>query len=310
MRPAFSVVFLTTLIGAGQGLFLALLMAEWAARLSGAAVPAGFLAHGSVAAVLLCCGGLAASFFHLGHPERAWRAAAMWRTSWLSREVIALPAFIALAAAYGFAHARGAGAAALVGIGALAACIALFVCTSMIYACIRFLQEWSSPFTFVNFVLMGCASGFTLAAALAAHAAPSLVEPFRYGAIALALAALVSRIASLARNARLVPRSTTQSAIGARSPRAVQTSRGFTGGSFNTREFFHGVSRRGLGGVLVAFVLLAFVVPVALLVAAGERSRALLALAFAVQYAGLLAERWYFLADARHPQNLYYQSVA
>ena len=32
--------------------------------------------------------------------------------------------------------------------------------------------------------------------------------------------------------------------------------------------------------------------------------------AFAVQYAGLLGERWYFFAEARHPQNLYYQSVA
>jgi len=29
-----------------------------------------------------------------------------------------------------------------------------------------------------------------------------------------------------------------------------------------------------------------------------------------VQYLGLLFERWYFFAEARHPQNLYYQSVA
>jgi DMSO reductase anchor subunit len=32
--------------------------------------------------------------------------------------------------------------------------------------------------------------------------------------------------------------------------------------------------------------------------------------AFLVQFAGLLAERWYFFAEARHPQNLYYQSIA
>ena len=35
-----------------------------------------------------------------------------------------------------------------------------------------------------------------------------------------------------------------------------------------------------------------------------------LLLAFVVQYAGLLAERWFFFAQANHPQNLYYQSVA
>jgi DMSO reductase anchor subunit len=32
--------------------------------------------------------------------------------------------------------------------------------------------------------------------------------------------------------------------------------------------------------------------------------------AFVLQYLGLIAERWYFFAEARHPQNLYYQSMA
>jgi hypothetical protein len=29
-----------------------------------------------------------------------------------------------------------------------------------------------------------------------------------------------------------------------------------------------------------------------------------------LQAPGLLAERWFFLAQANHPQNLYYQAVA
>ena len=29
-----------------------------------------------------------------------------------------------------------------------------------------------------------------------------------------------------------------------------------------------------------------------------------------VQAAGLLAERWFFFAQARNPQNIYYQSVS
>ena len=33
-------------------------------------------------------------------------------------------------------------------------------------------------------------------------------------------------------------------------------------------------------------------------------------LAFGVQYLGLLLERYHFFTEARHPQNLYYQSVA
>jgi DMSO reductase anchor subunit len=29
-----------------------------------------------------------------------------------------------------------------------------------------------------------------------------------------------------------------------------------------------------------------------------------------IQSVGLIAERWYFFADANHPQNLYYQKIA
>ena len=304
MRPAFSVVFLTTLIGAAQGLFVA----AFAVDVLGAPAPPAFFAAATIAVVALALGGLAASFFHLGRPERAWRAAAMWRTSWLSREVLALPAFTALAAAWGWARIHASPLALPAGLLALAACVALFVCTAMIYASIRFLQEWASPFTLPNFVLMGCASGTTLACAIARDAAPAIAGPCRAAAVALTLVALIVRIASLARNRRLVPRSTTQSAIGATSPAALQKSRGFTGGSFNTHEFFHGVSGGGLRLVVIAFVALAFVVPVLLLVA--DTGTPLAAAAFAVQYPGLVAERWYFLADARHPQNLYYQSVA
>jgi DMSO reductase anchor subunit len=40
-------------------------------------------------AALLVTLGLLSSTFHLGHPERAWRAFSQWRSSWLSREGVA-----------------------------------------------------------------------------------------------------------------------------------------------------------------------------------------------------------------------------
>jgi len=48
----------------------------------------------------------------------------------------------------------------------------------------------------------------------------------------------------------------------------------------------------------------------ALVLAFSDDTAVLLAVAFALQYAGLLAERWYFLAEANHPQNLYYQAIS
>lgn len=310
MQPAFSVIFLTTLIGAAQGLFLALFAAELAGFGRGDG-EAAFLVTGGVVAVVLTGLGLFASFFHLGRPERAWRAAAMWRTSWLSREVIVLPAFGAFALAWAVAHLLGLpGTLALGAAGALAA-IALFVCTAMIYASVRFIQEWASAYTIVNYLLLGCASGLTLATALAAAQAPALVRPFALAALLLTLAGAVTRAASLVRNARLKPKSTLQTAIGVKHPRIAQRSQGFMGGSFNTREFFHGKAPHVLKNVKWAFLVLAFAVPLVMLaLGSGSASAAWFGLAFAIQYVGLLAERWFFFAQANHPQNLYYQTVS
>lgn len=312
MRPAFSVVFLTTLIGAGQGLFLALYAADLAGRAGFVpAAGAGFLAIGAAVSVALAVAGLFASFFHLGRPERAWRSAARWRTSWLSREVIALPLFIAGATAYGLATLYGLASNAAIGAFAAAACLALFACTAMIYACIRFLQEWASPLTLANFFLIGAASGCTIAAALAAMLSPRHAAALSGAALVLTAMALASRGASLLRNARLRPKSTAQSAIGVHAPRVEQKAQGFMGGSFNTREFFHGVAPRPFAAILWGFLLAGFVAPMAMVGAALvlDMPHALLA-APLVQYAGLVGERWFFLAQSNHPQNLYYQRMA
>jgi DMSO reductase anchor subunit len=313
VHPAFSVVFFTTLAGTAQGLVLALFAAEWAATRLGAATDAGFYAAGSIVAAVLATMGLAASFFHLGRPERGWRAMTKWRTSWLSREVIVLPAFIALALAYAAAHWFAPQASFAVGALASAVAVALFVCTGMIYACIRFLREWATPLTPLNFTLLGCAAGFTLAAAMAAYAAPSLLRFFSVAAVGFTLAAFAGRLAAWRRNAALAPKSTLQTAIGIKHGRIAQKSQGLMGGSFNTREFFHGRSPATLRRLRWASIALTFALPLLLLAggfAAPAALAPLLVLAVALQYMGQLAERWLFFAEANHPQNLYYQQIS
>ena len=85
MHPAASVILFTTSSGAGYGLlFLTAL-----AALFGLPVSSVFGTVASVIALTLITLGLLASTFHLGHPERAWRAFSQWRSSWLSREGVA-----------------------------------------------------------------------------------------------------------------------------------------------------------------------------------------------------------------------------
>ena len=325
MHPAFSVIFLTTLIGAGQGLFLALFTAQSYAAVNFVTInnPHQFYAYGSGIALVLLIAGLIASVFHLGHPERAWRSAAMWRTSWLSREVIVLPLFMFIVFAYGMMHyfqwdpiilitkqpLQGQ-LSLYVGILGTVLSFALFVCTAMIYACIKFLQEWHSPLTVINYILLGTASGFTLATAYSAIMEPELVNLYGTWATIITLTALISRAASLIRNKRIKHKSTLQTAIGVRHSHIQQKSMGMMGGSYNTREYFHGARICFVRSLKWTFLLMVFVLPV-IFIATGIKSgnTDILVLAFAVQYIGLLAERWFFFAQANHPQNLYYQTV-
>jgi sulfite dehydrogenase (quinone) subunit SoeC len=324
VNPRFSVILLTTLIGAGQGLFIALFVAEIGALFDLLTPPIRprFYFYGAVLSFAVTTAGLVASFFHLGRPSRAWRSATQWRTSWLSREVIVLPAFLVVVLLYAAAHFLGwngtygatEGAVTsptiLLGFIGTVLALALYVCTGMIYACLPFLREWATPLTVINYTLLGLASGFALAGA-ATLAAASLVRLFAACALAFTLLGCASRLASLQRNSRLRPKSTLQTAIGIKHPRIVQTSQGFMGGSFNTREFFHGRTTAFLRSIKWIFLLGAFVVPALLLIAAlAGAAKAAVVVAFLVQYLGLLAERWYFFAQANHPQNLYYQAIA
>jgi len=125
----------------------------------------------------------------------------------------------------------------------------------------------------------------------------------------------VTRALALRRNATLKPRSTLQSATGIAAPRLVQTSMGMSAGSFNTREFFHRATPLAYRQIRIAGWLLLFALPVAcmlwaLFAACDPAAPAPWLVAMLLQVPGLLADRWFFFAQARHPQNLYYQVVS
>lgn len=311
MNPAFSVVVFTTIAGAAQGLVVTLALAA----LAGLGLAPGFASVALVLAFVMLLVGLASSFLHLGRPERAWRAAMMWRTSWLSREVIVLPTFIGIVALWWLAwraDPMSAWTATVLPLAALVVAAGLWYCTSMIYACLRFIQEWAHGYTLVNFVLTGLASGLVLASGLAAaFGEAALLHAAGPCALVVTLIGWGTRTLALRRNAALRHRSTLQSATGIRTERLVQTSMGMSGGAFNTREFFHGRTAGTLKQVKAIAIGLGFALPALLAIVALATGLAWpWWIAVVVQLAGLLADRWFFFAQARHPQNLYYQRVS
>jgi len=311
MRPQFSIIFFTTLAGMAQGLlfFLALINLEApvfsAPFISMLALPVSFI---------LLVLALVASFFHLGHPERAWRAAMMWRTSWLSREVIALPAMMLLTAMT-FLYINSGIVPAWLWAALIIGTLALWICTAKIYQCIRFIQEWSHPSTLTNFILLGLSSGgLLLEFLLFAWNDPS--TPLGIGLISgvnfiLLFLALNLKLWIWRRNQKLKPKSNLASATGIKGNNIRQTSMGFMGGSFNTREFFHHQTDHVISNIRKIILLMVYVGPMVLLAfSLNSPSISQIALALLMQYIGLLAERWMFFAEANHPQNLYYQRVS
>jgi DMSO reductase anchor subunit len=238
----------------------------------------------------------------------------MWKTSWLSREVIALPALMGVTLVTYF-YAATSQVPQWLWVALLITTLALWICTAKIYQCIRFIQEWSHPSTLTNFILLGMTSGWLLLELLIAlwgdDAAQMIDAPLSIIAFALLFLSFNLKLWMWRRNRDLKPKSNLASATGIKGTNIRQTSMGLMGGSFNTREFFHHQTDRVIANIRKIILLCAYVIPMVLMAfSITSPNMLVIGLALLINYLGLLAERWMFFAEANHPQNLYYQRVS
>jgi DMSO reductase anchor subunit len=165
----------------------------------------------------------------------------------VTTSVIVLPAFIAVCAWWWLTLRLGWDLPWLP-LAALLLAAVLWYCTAMIYACIRFIQEWAQPLTVVNFTLIGLSSGLVLACALAAlmdqRALLLAAGPI---ALVVTLGATATRWAALRHNARLHHKSTLQSATGIHAPHLKQMAMGMTDWTAKPLSRHH-LDRIGRGG--------------------------------------------------------------
>ena len=162
MHPAKSVIFFTTTTGAGYGLLISLFAY---AMLGDPPTDSRFFLFSFAAAFGLVVAGLAASTFHLGHPERAWRALSQWRSSWLSREGVA--AILTFIPAVGFAASwwylgQQAFETAILGAVTTIFSLATIWCTGMIYASLKAIPAWNNPWTVPGYLSLAAATGVPL----------------------------------------------------------------------------------------------------------------------------------------------------
>jgi len=287
MHPAPSVILFTALSGLGFGLLF------WIGM--GVLVPTGWVAFVFFTiAYLLAVGGLLASTFHLGHPERALKAFTQWRTSWLSREAWASVAALLVMALYGAGLVFLGNRWAV--LGYLGGALSLFTVftTSMIYAQMRTVPRWHSPTTpalFLSFSLSGgalLAGEVSIAIWLLALAGAAQVAHWVIGDKALAGSG-----------------TTLSTATGLGDRGAVRSFEPpHTGTNYLLREFVHVVGRKHSTTLRVIALVSGFILPVGLLLAGF--SHLLAAVAVLLHLAGVFASRWLFFAEAEHVVGLYY----
>ena len=288
MHPAPSVIIFTSFSGLGFGLlfFLGLgfpPVTGWTA----------FIFY--LIAYALAVGGLMASTFHLGHPERALKAFTQWRSSWLSREawlsVVALVTMGLYAVAAVFLGAR------LGALGVIGAVLSLATVgsTAMIYAQLKTVPRWNQPWTPAHMVSLSLAGG----ALLAGQVTLALVLLVVAGAIQLAYwhfgdSALTRSGTDLGTATGLAP---------AAQVRAFEPPH--TGTNYLLHEMVHVVGRKHAQKLrLIAFGL-GYVLPLVFLLLPGP-THLIGGLAVVSHVSGVVVSRWLFFAEAEHVVGLYY----
>jgi sulfite dehydrogenase (quinone) subunit SoeC len=287
LHPAPSVILFTTFSGLGFGLLFWL----------GIGLPnvTGLTAFGFFSiAYLMAVGGLLASTFHLGHPERALKAFSQWRTSWLSREGWCAVLCLVVMAIYGAGLVFFGTKLTLTGWLGAALALGTTFTTSMIYTQLKSVPRWNQPTTPALFLSLSLAGGAMLAGQ-AGFAIPLLL-------IAGGLQAYVwwtgdSRFAAAG--------TTIATATGLGQIGAVRAfAPPHTGTNYLLQEMVYVIGRKHALRLQMISLTLGFTLPeIALLLPATPIT---IPVAVISHIIGVLAGRWLFFAQAEHVVGLYY----
>jgi DMSO reductase anchor subunit len=307
MHPARSIVLFTTASGAGYGLLALLGLLGPMGLLP---QERGFGAAALALALALVVLGLISSTFHLGHPERAWRAVTQWRSSWLSREGVAALLTFLPALLYGFGWVlRGdtGGGWALAGWGASLGAVVTVACTGMIYASLKPIPRWRHPLVLPLYLAFAAVSGLLLLNALLAGSRDGIA----LAALVVLAFAWLLKLAYWRAIDHAEPVATPESATGLGKFGKVRLLEPpHTGSNYLLDEMGFRIARKHARKLRVLALLLGGGVPflaIVLGLIAGGAAHAAAALIAAISgLFGIVLERWLFFAEAKHTVSLYY----
>ena len=287
MHPASSVIIFTVASGLGFGLL------TWL----GLGLPnaIGWAAFWYYAlGFALAGGGLLASTFHLGNPQRFLKAFSQWRSSWLSREGCLSVLAMAILGIFAFgAIFLGANWQPLGYIGSVLAVLTI-IATSMIYAQLKTVPRWNHWTTPLLFLLLSLGGGALLALQTS------------IGLILLTFSGVIQLLAWYLGDGRFQRRGTnigTATGLGDRGKvRAFEPPH--TGNNYLLKEMVHQVGRKHAVKLRVIAFIMMILMPIGLLMI--SYAVPIVILALLVHVVGTFVQRWLFFAEAEHVVGLYY----
>ena len=318
MHPALSIILFTVASGMGYGM----LAFQGLHAIARAPAPV-YGVTGIAIALALVSTGLIASTFHLGRPERAWRALSQWRSSWLSREgvlaLLSFPPALALAAAVAWPEALGSLRAPAGAATALLAA-ATVACTAMIYASLTPIRQWHSGLVPVLYLAYAAAGGVLWMAALARAFGFRPVPGSSPGIETAAVVVTTSLCWAVARRYwrhvdTAPPAALAADALGLEAGTKVRPlDPPHTEENYIQREMGFVIARRHARRLRRLAEIAGLALPIALALAAAAlphgAATAALVLAAAAFTLGALVQRWLFFAEATHTVTLYYGAGA
>ncbi len=314
MHPEMSLVLLTVLAGAGQGIFILLVALD---ILANGTVSSGFIYTAGAVSLLLQAAGIVASTSHLGNPHRGWRAILMVASSWLSREVITLSASVGAALVYMLAYHYGLPEELRIvaGLAGVAASIGFYISSSMVYASVKFIKEWANAYTPVNFTLFGITSGFGAGLAILYYIQPdhSLTQTINYIVIFLTLISLLTKALAYKFNSNAYVSVNIKNAVGVNNPDIKLIDMGTSYAHYNTKEYYHPSSESNDRQMRSIVLNVAFLLPLLIWSAIAYNVFGILnpilgITAAVLMIGGLLLERRIFFTQGNNIQNLYYSN--
>lgn len=310
MHPAYSVIFFTTASGAGYGLMALLALFG---VFNGVPLDPWLGACGFGLGTMLVTGGLLSSTFHLGHPERAWRAYSQWKTSWLSREgVLATATYIPLVlTAWGWiVEGSLDGPFGTIAVALAVLCTLTVYATGMIYATLKTISAWHNRLTVPLYLGFALLTGSLWLHALAHMFGYHTPEMAFVVVIAIFLAFYMKRKYWMSIDTTPGP-ATRESATGLGDIGPVRLlDPPNTTANFVQREMGFGIARKHAQKLRRIAFFAYFLIPL-LLTAFTTELTPLIAIPGALLAAvsasvGVVVERWLFFAEAKHAVMLYY----